>query len=338
MKAIVFERDQQLRLRDIPTPRPGAGEVLVRVEAAGICGTDIHILRGEFPAACPGVLGHEFAGTVADVGAGVSSVAVGDLVAVEPHIYCGICRYCQDGREYLCPTRRAFGVHLPGGFAEYAVVRARNAYPVPDGVSAPVAALAEPLGCALHGIERSEIRPGGAVTVFGGGAVGLMLALLARRVGASRVLVVEPNPSRRALATRFGLNVTTPSESRIVAMEMSGGAGMDVVFDATGVPQAIEQALEITGRGGTLALFGVAAPDARLSIAPYAVYRDEISIKGMLLNAYTTRRALALLPQLDLAPLVTHTFPLSEIAAAFAAVSEQQGVKVQFAPQLAGRG
>jgi len=138
----------------------------------------MRILRGEFPAVCPGVLGHEFAGTVAGVGTGVSSVAVGDLVAVEPHIYRGICRSCRDGREHLCPDRRAFGVHLPGGFAEHAVVRARNAYPVPDGVSAPVAALTGPLGCAPHGIERSEIRPSDAVTVFGGGAVARSRAFL----------------------------------------------------------------------------------------------------------------------------------------------------------------
>jgi len=333
MKAAVFGSDRALVLKDVPVKDVGPGDVLVRVEAAGICGTDVHILQGEFPAVPPVVLGHEFAGIVAQIGDGVTNVAIGDRVAIEPHVYCGMCRHCQDGREYLCPHRRGFGVHLDGGFAEYALVHARNAYRVPAGVGASVAALAEPLGCAFHGVERGGVGEGDTVAVFGAGPVGVMLGLLARRAGALRVLFVEPNPTRRALAGRFRFDdVVPPGQAREAAMAVTNGDGFDVVFDATGSPSAIEQALAVTGRGGTLVIFGVAAPDARITVAPYDIYNNELTIKGSLINAYTHRRTVALLGSLDLAPLVTHTFPIAEIGTALDLVREGSGLKVQVAP------
>jgi 2-desacetyl-2-hydroxyethyl bacteriochlorophyllide A dehydrogenase len=333
MKAAVFGSDRALVLRDVPVKAVGPGDVLVRVEAAGICGTDVHILQGEFPAVPPVVLGHEFAGIVAEIGDGVTNVAVGDRVAIEPHVLCGTCRHCQDGRAYLCPKRRGFGVHLDGGFAEYALVHAPNAYRVPDGVGASIAALAEPLGCAFHGVERGGVGPGDTVAVFGAGPVGIMLGLLARRAGALRVLFVEPNPTRRGLAGRFPFDgVVHPDEARQAAAAVTGGDGFDVVFDASGAPPAIQQALTVAGRGGTLVIFGVAAPDAQITMAPYDIYYRELTIKGSLVNAYAHRRVVSLLSELDLAPLVTHTFPLGEIQQALSLVREGAGLKVQVAP------
>ncbi|UCF92869.1 MAG: zinc-dependent alcohol dehydrogenase family protein [Desulfobacterales bacterium] len=333
IQAAVYRGNGILRLEARNLPPVGPADVRLGVAASGICGTDIHILREEYSSSPPVVLGHEFAGTVLEVGDQVSHVREGDNVAVEPHIYCGICKYCRDGGEHLCINKQAFGVHLDGGFAEQVVVPARNAYRLPPELDLRLGALAEPLGCCIHGVDSAAIKLGGNVAIFGAGFIGLLLAQLARGAGAGRIMMVEPNSRRRSLAQQYGADiVVAPEEAREAILDLSDGYKMDVVFDATGIPRVIEQALAATGRGGTLMVFGVAPPGELISVSAYEIFREEITIKGSLTNPYAHRRALALLPKLNLRELVTHTFPLEDIEAALQAAREGAGLKIMVTP------
>jgi L-iditol 2-dehydrogenase len=204
MKAIRFHGVGDLRLDELAVPDPKPGEVRLRPLAAGLCGTDAHIFRGEFPATPPVVLGHEVAGIVDAVGAGVRNLAEGDLVTVQPNTYCGVCRYCRTGREHLCSDLRAYGLHFDGGFAEAMVAPARVVYRLPSGMNARLACLAEPLACCVHGMDRVAIQSGSTVMVIGSGLIGLMLTRLARLAGAGLIVASELRELRRACALEFG--------------------------------------------------------------------------------------------------------------------------------------
>lgn len=333
MNAAVYHGHGELTLQTREPAPVGPHDVRVRVEAAGICGTDLHIRKDEYDSAPPVVLGHEFAGRIVEAGDAVAHVAVGDLVTVEPHVYCGICKFCADGQEHRCTHKQAFGVHLDGGFAEQVTVPARNAYRLPAGMTAAIGALAEPLGCVLHGIDRAEIRAGADVAVFGAGPIGLLLLTMASRAGAATVIAVEPNPDRRALARRFGATLAlAPDEAGDAIRDATDGYGADVVFEATGLPAVFTAALASVSRGGRLVVFGVAAPSARVELSPFHLYREELTLVGSLTNPYAHRRAVRMLPSLGLEPLITHTFPLSEIHAAFRTAEEGEGLKVHIAP------
>ena len=197
MKALRFLGPGDLRLVEIPDPVPGPGEVRIRPAAVGICGTDVHILDGSFASRPPLTIGHEVAGFIDAVGPGVRHAREGDLVTVEPHRYCGVCRYCRLGKEHLCLDKEAFGVHLNGGMAELQVIPERIAYKVPDGTDPRVAALAEPVSCCVHGMDRLSPTSGTSIAIFGAGPAGLMLVALARLAGLSPIVVVEPDAKRR---------------------------------------------------------------------------------------------------------------------------------------------
>ena len=204
MKALRFYGSHNLRLEDVPRPDPGPGEVRVKPMAVGICGTDQHILDGSYNSCPPLTLGHEVAGFVDAVGHGVRGIREGDLITVEPHRYCGVCRYCRLGKEHLCLEKRAFGVHLDGGMAEYEVIPERAAYRLPDGMDPRVGALCEPLSCCVHGMDRLAPRSGMSIVVFGAGPAGLMLVGLCRLAGLTSITVVEPdaNPLETSARTQ----------------------------------------------------------------------------------------------------------------------------------------
>ena len=200
MKAMRFHGVGDLRLDELAVPDPRPGEVRLRPLAVGLCGTDAHIFKGEFPAPSPVVLGHEIAGIIDAVGAGVKGLKEGDLATVQPNTYCGVCRYCRTGREHLCSDLRAYGVHMNGGFAEAMVAQARVVYRLPSRLDARVGCLAEPLACCVHGMDRAAIQSGSTVLVIGAGLIGLMLTRLARLAGAGLIVSSEPQESRRASA------------------------------------------------------------------------------------------------------------------------------------------
>lgn len=336
VKAIRFEGPGRLRLADLPMPDPGPLDVRVAPLAVGICGTDAHIVDGSFPAVAGVILGHEVAGRVTALGRDVTDLHEGDLVTVEPHLYCGKCRYCRLGHEHLCPDKRAFGVHLDGGMAEAMVVPARLAYRLPPGTDPNLGCLTEPLACAIHAIDRLEPRSGLPALVIGAGPAGLLLVALAHAAGLP-VTVVEPDAVRRDAARGMGAaQALDPAEPtwQADALALTDGAGFDYVIEASGRPQGLETGLALAARRGRILVYGVARPDGVAAVSPYLVYARELTILGTALNPFTHLRAVAMLGQLSLGVIQPGVFPLAAYEAAFQAQAERQFLKVVIAPQL----
>ena len=330
MRAAVWEKPGQLKVQEQPDPSPGPAEIVVRVGACGMCGTDVHIAEGEFPPTpYPIVPGHEFAGEVVEVGADVDDVAVGDHVAVDPSLFCGHCDYCRVQRGNLCRNWNAIGDTVDGAFAELVKAPARNAYRLPDGTSLRTGALVEPLACAVHGARRLEVGTGDSVLVTGAGTMGLLLLQLLRHGGAAGVTVVDRNEQRLEVASELGADAV---ETDVAAA--ADGDGFDIVVDATGVPAVIQQGVDAVRRGGKLMIFGVAPEEARVEISPFRIYNDEVTVVGSMAVLYTFVQAIELLRggtvQTD--PLLTHTFPLDGFEDALASMRAGEGIKVQVMP------
>jgi len=337
MKAVVFIAPGDVRLDDFPLPDPRAGEVRVRPQAVGICGTDTHILHGDFPSARPVVLGHEIAGIVEALGAGVTTVREGDLVTVEPHVYCTTCRYCQSGQEHLCLHKRAFGVHLNGGLEEAVVVPARTVYPLPAGIDARLGCLAEPVACCIHGMDRLAPRSGAPLLIIGAGPAGLILTRLARLAGAAPIAVSEPNPERRAVASTFGADYAldpAAADFRDQVRDLTRGDGFDSIIEAVGSPATLELAVDLAARGGKILVFGVAPMGAAASLRPYDIFVRELTLIGSVINPYTHQRAVNLLPRLGLDRLSIAQIPLERYREAFEAqATGALATKIQLLPQ-----
>ncbi|SKA27000.1 zinc-dependent alcohol dehydrogenase family protein [Consotaella salsifontis] len=334
MTAAVFDGTQRLVLTELPIQEPADNEVLIEIDSATICGTDLHILEGKFESKPPVVLGHEFSGRVAKTGSLVRNCTVGDLVSVEPHIYCGRCKPCRTGKPHLCTDRLAWGINLNGGFAQYATVRDDVVYHVPAGLSGEEAALAELLGCVMNGIERLAVGIGDAVVILGGGAAGILLAKLAQKRGAAQIIFSEPNEARREAILELGYRHVFDPGAVDLAQEIEklteGGA--DVVIDAAGVPATAELAPRLAARAGRILFFGVMAPGRRIEIEPNLVFSRELSILGSIRNPFTHHRILQLMPQLGLDGLITHRFGLDQIQEAFDAARQGAGLKICIKP------
>ena len=324
MKALCFYGPRDLRYEDVQEPVPGPGEVRLKPIAVGICGTDLHILDGSFDSRPPLILGHEVAGYIDAVGQGVRNIREGDLITVEPHRYCGVCRYCRLGKEHLCLDKLAFGVHLNGGMADYEVLPERAVYKLPDGIDPRVGALAEPLACCVHGMDRLAPRSGMSILIFGAGPAGLMLVALSKRAGLVPIVVAEPDPARRQSALSFGADL---------AQAAVGGHGFDYVVEAVGSPRVLETAISLAARQGTILVFGVANPGEAAAIRPQEVFVKELTILGTVINPYTHHRAVELLPTLGLERLEIRSYSLDAHAEAFAAQKQRAAGKIQFAPQ-----
>ncbi|MCW2641892.1 MAG: putative zinc-binding dehydrogenase, partial [Dactylosporangium sp.] len=275
MKAAVIVEPGRIEIQTVPDPTPGPRDVVVAVAGCGICGTDLHIMEGEFAPAYPIVPGHEFAGEVVATGADVTEVRVGDRVAVDPSLHCGECYYCRRARGNLCENWAAIGVTTAGGAAEYAVAPVKNCFRLPDGVDTADAALIEPLSCAVRGFDVLARNMADNYLIYGSGTMGLMMMELAKRAGAASVSMVDLNPERLETAKLLGCTAAVTA-----ADELDAPRGWDVVVDCTGVAAAITDGLRRVGRGGTFLQFGVANYDARVSIEPYKIYNQEITITG----------------------------------------------------------
>ncbi len=334
MRAARLEAVESLHVRDVPEPALRSGEVLLRVEACGVCGTDRHILHGEYSSALPVTLGHEFAGTIVAAGEGAGHAA-GTRAAVDPNIACGVCRECQRGEVCLCPNRLALGVDLDGGLAELVAVPVQQVYPLPDGVPAEWGALCEPLACCLHALDLAHVRPGMRVVVLGGGVIGQLMVQLARLAGATTVVLVTRQAARRALAERLGATATydPAAADPVAALRGPGGpvpGGADVVLECAGTVATFEQAIALARRGGTAVIFGVAPQGAVAQVSPFDVFARELRIVGAYLNPLTHGRAVEMVAsgRLDLAPLVTRRISLEEAPAVIAGQPEPGEVKV----------
>ena len=329
MRAVVVVTPGTIELQDLPDPAPGAGEVVVKPAAVGICGTDLHIMEGEFAPAFPIVPGHEFAGEIVAVGAGVTGYAVGDQVAVDPSLYCGHCYYCKRARGNQCENWNAIGVSKSGGAAEYVLAPMANLFKLPEHLPARDAALIEPLSCAVRGFDVLPRNMADTFLIYGSGTMGLMMMELAKRAGAASVSMVDLNPSRLATARRLGCTAAVTS-----ADELDAPRGWDVVIDCTGAPAAIKDGLGRVGRGGTFLQFGVSAYDARVEIEPYEIYRREITVTGSMAVLHSFDRAGELMAAglLDPEVFVSHRFPLASYAEALEQFRAGIGRKILIEP------
>lgn len=332
MRAIVFSEPKSFSLVEVPDPVPGPREVLVRVEAVGICGTDIHVLDGEFaPTRYPIIPGHETSGIVEAVGELVTEVAVGDRVSVDPTLTCGECPYCAVGRANLCEHWNGSGVaRTNGSTAELTVAPVRNVHRLPDGVDLALAALIEPLSCAIHGYDLLPRRMGEHYLIYGAGTMGLMMAQLAPRAGAASVTVIDRNPARLEVAKDVGID-----DVALSADEADHTGGWDVVIDCTGVVAAIEDALTRVRRGGVFQQFGVAPVDATARFSPFGVYNDEITLVGSMAVLASYARAVEMFAAgaLNAARMVSHAYTLDDYGEALEAFRAGRGRKLQIRPQ-----
>lgn len=318
MKAAVFYGVRDLRIEvDRPQPRPGAGEVLLEVAACGICGTDRHIMHGEFDTVPPVIIGHELSGEVVAVGDGVTNLAVGDRVAIDPNMPCGMCRPCRRGKVHLCQNLSAIGVDVDGGFAELMVTPEQQCYRLPEGVSLEEGAMAELVACCMRGIDQAGISMGDRVAVIGGGAIGQILAQLARAAGASWLVLSDPVAERREMALSLGADAVvdpTREDPLIAGGVLEGGA--DVVLEAVGSVPTARQAVAWAAEGATVVWFGVTPPGELAAIEPNLVFRKELTIRGARINPFTHARALDVMAagQVRVAPLLSRRIALEELA------------------------
>jgi 2-desacetyl-2-hydroxyethyl bacteriochlorophyllide A dehydrogenase len=319
MQAVYLFGPKDLRLVEREPLALGPDDVRVAVASSGICGTDLHVYSGMVfggPVSEPRPFGHEFAGRVTEVGSAVTTVRVGERVTAIPNTPCGKCSLCRSGRAPVCPQRVTL---RSGAWAPSVVVPAQNVFSLPDAVSDRLGSLTEPLACAVRAIDRSELRSGDRVCILGGGPIGLLVLAVARASGARTVLVSEPRPYRRALAERLGADVVvdpTTEDLGAAVRDHTDGLGADVVFEAVGHPRTIEAAIAVAAPGATVVVVGVADAAAQASLTPQDLFFRELTIRGTKGPTFAVERAIRWLSRLDLSPLLTHEFPLTEVDAA----------------------
>lgn len=325
MKAMLVHGPRDLRAAEWPVPEPGPGEALVRVKACGICGSDIHSYEhgeiGGTAIEAPLVLGHELAGEVVALGPGVTGLAVGTPVAVDPAMPCGRCEFCLEGDPHVCPQMRFFGNYpYHGGFREYLAHPADLLFPLPEGLTYTDGALVEPMGIALYVAELAGMRLGDRVAVLGAGPIGLLCIDMMRLSGAVDIVATDLVDARLEAARRLGATEAWNAAREDVVgriMDHTAGRGADVVIEAAGVPETVEQAMEVAKPGGTVVLVGI-PDDDRISFKASTSRRKGLTIKYDRRMKHTYPRCLALVKagRVDLRPLATHHFPLERLGEA----------------------
>lgn len=330
MRAIVFTEAGKLSLNEVPALVPGHKEVLITVAAVGICGTDVHVLDGEFEGTVfPLVPGHEASGTVLAVGEGVNHVVPGDHVAVNPSTTCGECELCLAGKTNLCRNWNGLGVVASDGAStEQFTAPAANVYKLKPETDLYEAALIEPLACAIRGYDILPRKMGEHYLVYGAGTMGLLMAQLAPRAGAASVTIVDLNENRRQAARDVGIaNVYASADE-------ADREVWDVVIDCTGVVKAIEDGLPRVKAGGTFQHFGVAPVEAKAGYSPFRVYRDEINIVGTMAVLNSFGRAVEMFEAgaINSTPMISHSFTLDEYEEALAMFRAGTGRKLQIRP------
>lgn len=327
MQALVYPAKGEIAISQRSVPRPGPGEALVRIAASGICHTDIDVLHARYGSgAFPVVPGHEFAGTVEAIEGDADGVSGGTRVVVDPNLPCGSCRPCRRGLGNLCVRLGAYGVSRDGGFADYAIVATEKLRPI-GAMPFALAALAEPLACVLNGLGQAGTTGVERGLVFGAGPIGLLMALALREHGVDSVAVADRNETRLGLAEGLGLTPYAAGSDALLSERRS----FDLVADATGVAQVAESLLDFAADGGTALVFGVAAPDATITLSPFQIFRRQLRLVGShSLNGNITEALDLLAARPDaFARLVSDRVPLSDIPA-FLKGETKGAMKVQF--------
>ncbi len=330
MKAAILHGPRDLRVESRRDPRPEPGEVVIRMTAAGLCGTDYEIWSGARPVAYPRIMGHELVGRVEATASDVTRVSPGDPVVVEPNYSCGHCPLCREGNRNLCLSRTTIGINADGGFAELVRVPARCCWLATAGAAGDALLLAEPLAVVVRAVGRGEPKPGETAAIVGAGTLGL-LALQVLRARGARVMVTSRSRRRFALASQLGADATHATiEGSLAdaARRFSGREGVDLVVETAGTADAITHALELVRPGGRVVLTGL--PHEPTSVSFFSVVRREITLTGSMIYQDEFPEAMRLLDSgaVQTAPLITHRFGLDRIGEAFAAHADPSSIKV----------
>ena len=341
MRVAMYYNNNDVRIEEMPEPEIGPGELLLKIEASGICGSDVmewyRIQRA------PLVLGHEVAGTVAQVGAGVARFREGDRLVVTHHVPCNACRYCLNGRHTVCDTLRATN-YDPGGFCEYVRLPAinvdRGAFPIPEPVPFDEASVAEPLACVYRGQRRANIQPGQSVLVLGSGLAGLLHINLARALGAGRIVATDLSDFRLEAARRLGAGATLRANEYTpdLLREINGGHLADLVIVATGARPALIQALESVERGGTVLFFAPTEPGVEVPVSVNDVFfRNDATLTTTYAAApgdLATALEMIAAGRVQVGDMISHRLPLDEAALGFRLTAEaSDSLKVVIQPQ-----
>ncbi|MDO8882393.1 MAG: zinc-dependent alcohol dehydrogenase family protein [Pseudotabrizicola sp.] len=330
MQAVRLFGVGDLRLTQVAEPQPNPGELVVRVEASGICGTDRHLFLGEFPSTPPVTLGHEFSGIVTAVGDGVD-LALGTRVTCDPNIPCLTCPQCLRGRVNLCPNNRPTGVGRDGGFAPFALMPAHNAIALPAGLHPHHGAFCEPLACTLHGLDRAALRPGERCMILGGGVIGLLALQLARSAGAE-VMMLTRSRAKQDLALSLGATHVAATPAQALAIWPFGA---DAVIECAGVADTVQAAPALTATGGRIVILGVLAKGVTVAIEPFDLLFREIQMLYSFLNPFTHARAAQMIASgaVSVAPLISRVLTLSEAVTAITHAAPAGDVRAIVVPQ-----
>jgi len=319
MKALLLSKYRSLEIAEVPTPAVGAGEVLIRVGACGICGSDVHGYDGSSGRRIPPiVMGHEAAGRIAAVGAGVTGLAEGDRVTFDSTIYCGACGYCKRGEVNLCDHRQVLGVSCgdysrAGAFAEFVVVPARVVYKLPESISFAEAAMLEAVAVAIHAVSLAEISAEGTALVVGAGTIGVLILQALRAAGCRRVFVSDVDATRLKMAKELGADVLSANEDSVTRiLQRTGGVGVDVAMEAVGRNETVNAAIASVRKGGTVVLVGNISPDVTLPLQK--VVTRQIRLQGSCASAGEYPQAISLMASgaIRVKPLITAIAPLAD--------------------------
>ncbi|OJF96776.1 zinc-dependent alcohol dehydrogenase family protein [Pararhizobium antarcticum] len=339
MKAVRLESIGEIFVREVEKPVPGPDDLLVRVEACGICGTDRHLLHGEFPSKPPLTLGHEFCGIVEAMGSGVTGFSLGARITGDPNISCGRCPQCLAGRVNLCHNLKAIGIARDGGFADYVIVPQKQAFEIPLTLDPVHGAFCEPLACCLHGVDMASIKAGSSVVVLGGGVIGLLTVQLARLAGATTVILSTRQQSRRALAEEIGATASVDPSAGDVIEAIAGPnglvpGGVDVVLECAGVSETVQQSLRLAKSGGTVVILGVLPQGQKVEIEPFDILFRELRVLGSFINPFTHRRAADLVASgaIEIDKLISRRISLDEAPDVISAPAAAGEVKVLVIP------
>ena len=321
MKTVVIPNPNEISVLERDVQEPGAGQLLIQVMASGICGTDLHIYRGEYMGKYPVIPGHEFSGVVAAVGSGVARFKAGDRVAIEPNIACDNCLNCLNNRQNFCLNWQAIGVTLPGGMEEYVIVPERAAFSIGE-LPFEIGAFMEPLSCVVHGIERARIGLADHVAIFGAGPIGSLMIQMARIQGAAQITVLEINPGRAELASELGAD-------RVVAsFEQLQSDTYDIVIDATGAIPVMNRTIDYVRKGGTVLLFGVPPSGRNLEIEGFKIFQKGLTVLSSFTSVRNSFQAVDLLQsgQVKVDSLISHRLSLEEMPHALELIESRDPV------------
>jgi L-iditol 2-dehydrogenase len=332
MKAAIFKEQKQITVEEYPIRNLASNEVLIKVKNCGICGTDIHIYEGIVPSARPVVLGHEYAGVVADNN-NLKEISVDDKIVVDPNIYCGQCDYCREGKPHFCKNLKALGVTFDGGMAEYSIVPISQVYRIPNNVDLDIAAFTEPLSCCLRGIDHAKILPGESVLIIGGGSIGQIMLQLAKASGASNVILIEPDKEKSDLALKYGASFSIdPFDSEFeTKLKDATNGRINVIIECVGKTETVDLAIKISGKGSRVVIFGLSAKNDTVNINLQQLFLKEASISFSYLNPFKFNNSIELLSSqsIHVRHLITKKIPLSGVENLFKDILNSHFIKYQ---------